>query len=255
MFDVSKEIFEFPLETKLKNVSNKPFYGYLGQFPNLPSYESLCVPDVFIPGSVENFAKIFWPDANPDFCNLVHSCSKPLVKVDEIAKRMILESLELQTYVDELFGSTDYVFRLTRYKAIQGENLGLAGHTDGNYLTIVSQNGINGVQILNKNEEWIDVNISENSCIVIVGDALMAYTNGRLRSPYHRVAMVGNKDRFSLQLFSAPNVFYKIEAPKELVDDEHPLLFKPYDLLGYAQYIAIRANQGVPNVLKSFCGV
>nr|XP_016509649.1 PREDICTED: 2-oxoglutarate-dependent dioxygenase AOP3-like [Nicotiana tabacum] len=82
-----------------------------------------------------------------------------------------------------------------------------------------------------------------------------AYTNGRLRSPYHRVAMVGNKDRFSLQLFSAPNVFYKIEAPKELVDEEHPLLFKPYDLLGYAQYIAIRANQGFPNVLKSFCGV
>lgn len=67
--------------------------------------------------------------------------------------------------------------------------------------------------------------------------------------------MVGNKDRFSLQLFSAPNVFYKIEAPKELVDEEHPLLFKPYDLLGYAQYIAIRANQGFPNVLKSFCGV
>lgn len=111
------------------------------------------------------------------FCsNLVHSCSKPLAKVDEKAKRMILESLELQTYVDEFFGSTDYVFRLTRYKEIQGENLGLAGHTDGNYLTIVSQNGINGVQIFNKNVEWIDVNISQNSCIVIVGDALMVST-------------------------------------------------------------------------------
>jgi len=47
---------------------------------------------------------------------------------------------------------------------------GLGGHTDGNFLTFISQNQVNGLQI-NKNGEWIDVNISPNSCVVLAGDS------------------------------------------------------------------------------------
>ncbi|KAK6796631.1 hypothetical protein RDI58_004332 [Solanum bulbocastanum] len=38
MFGISKEIFEFPLETKLKNFSEKPLHGYMGMIPHLPLY-------------------------------------------------------------------------------------------------------------------------------------------------------------------------------------------------------------------------
>lgn len=67
MFGCSKEIFEFPLETKMKNMSKKPFSGYLGQFPTLPLYESVCIDDLLQPGGVETFANIFWPQGNSDF--------------------------------------------------------------------------------------------------------------------------------------------------------------------------------------------
>ncbi|KAF3630544.1 putative flavonol synthase/flavanone 3-hydroxylase-like isoform 2 [Capsicum annuum] len=80
MFATSKEIFEFPLETKLKNLSKKPFHGYVGMIPDLLLYETLCIDDLLNPQSVENFAIIFWPHSNPDFCNLVRSCSNPLVE-------------------------------------------------------------------------------------------------------------------------------------------------------------------------------
>ncbi|KAH0752676.1 probable 2-oxoglutarate-dependent dioxygenase AOP1.2 [Solanum tuberosum] len=66
MFGRSKEIFEFPLETKMKNLSKKlPFNGYIGKLPTLPLYESVCIDDLLQLEIVETFANIFWPEGNP----------------------------------------------------------------------------------------------------------------------------------------------------------------------------------------------
>ncbi|XP_059278460.1 probable 2-oxoglutarate-dependent dioxygenase AOP1 [Lycium ferocissimum] len=258
MFDTSKEIFEFPLETKLKNLSNKPLHGYNGMIPHLPLYESLCIADLLKPQSVETFANIFWPDGNTDFCNLVKSYSNPLVELDEMVKRMILESLGLKNYINGFLDPIFFLFRFTHYKASTGDENkpGLGGHTDGNFLTIISQNQVNGLQILKKNGEWIDANISPNSYLVLSGDSFMAWTNGRLCSPIHRVTMAGESDRFSIQLFSLPKPGYNIEAPKELVDELHPLLFKPYEILGLLEYVTSQAGYGAGNdAFKTYCGV
>ncbi|KAK6778691.1 hypothetical protein RDI58_025409 [Solanum bulbocastanum] len=178
MFGSAQEIFEFPLETKMKNLSKKlPFNGYIGKLPTLPLYESVCIDELLQPGSVETFANIFWPEGNPEFCNVVKSYSKPLVELDEMVKRMVLESLGLQNYIDQFLDLTSFLLRLTKYNADQdeeiGNKLGLGDHTDGNFLTIISQNQVNGLQILNKNGEWIDVDISSNSFIVLAGDSFM----------------------------------------------------------------------------------
>ncbi|KAM3205364.1 hypothetical protein T459_26080 [Capsicum annuum] len=259
MLGTLKEIFEFPLETKMKNVSKKSFNGYLGQLPTLPLYESVCIDNLLQPGSVETFANIFWPDGNPDFCNVVKSYSKPLVELDEMVKRMVLENLGLKDYVDEFLDLSSFLLRLTNYKAAEGEDgnkPGIGDHTDGGFLTIISQNEVNGLQILKKNGEWIDVNISSNSFVVLSGDSFMAWTNGRLHSPLHRVTLSGDKDRYSIQLFADPKPDCIIEAPKELVDEEHPLLFKPYDFLGYFEFFGTKAGREAgANVLRAYCGV
>ncbi|EOY26635.1 Uncharacterized protein TCM_028555 [Theobroma cacao] len=41
--------------------------------------------------------------------------------------------------------------------------------------------------------------------------------------------MRGDKTRYSFGLFSNPKGGYIIKAPRELVDEEHPLLFKRHD--------------------------
>ncbi|XP_060209227.1 probable 2-oxoglutarate-dependent dioxygenase AOP1.2 [Lycium barbarum] len=104
MFGTLKEIFEFPLETKLKNLSDKPLQGYLGQIPHLLLYESVSVSDLLQSQSVEMFANIFWPhDGKPDCCNVVKSYSKSPVELDKIVKRMVLETLGLKHYVKDEF--------------------------------------------------------------------------------------------------------------------------------------------------------
>ncbi|XP_060211146.1 probable 2-oxoglutarate-dependent dioxygenase AOP1 [Lycium barbarum] len=261
MFANSKEIFEFPLETKLKNLSDKPLHGYKGMIPNLPSYESLCIPDLLESQSVETFANIFWPNGKSDFCNAVRNYSKPLMELDEMVTMMVLESIGMKNYIDEFLNSSFFRFRFTRYKKLAAQSekennkLGLVGHTDGGWLTIISQNGVNGLQV-KKKEEWIDVNIAPNSFVVLSGDSFVAWTNGRLHSPVHRVTMGGDSDRFSIQLFSVPKSDYIIEAPKELVDEQHPLLFKPYDITGYFEYIGTKAGaRAGGDAFKIYCGV
>ncbi|XP_059276589.1 2-oxoglutarate-dependent dioxygenase AOP3-like [Lycium ferocissimum] len=70
------------------------------------------------------------------------------------------------------------------------------------------------------------------------------------------VIMAGDNERFSIQLSSLPKVDYTIEAPKELVDEEHPLLFKLYEGVGYFKYVMSEAgNRAGTGVFKTYCGV
>lgn len=209
--------------------------------------------DLLLPNSVETLANTFWPNGNPDYCNVAKSYYKPLMELDEMVKRMVLESLGLQNYIDKFLDSNYYLLRFTNYKPIKGEagpGLGLGAHTDGGYLTIIKQDQI-GLQV-NQNGEWIEFNASPNSYVVLSADVFEAWTNGRLPSAYHRVHMEGDTDRFSIQLFSSPNPYDTMEVPKELVDEEHPLLFKPFKMVEYFEYIKSGAKNGVG--LKYYCG-
>ena len=56
-----------------------------------------------------------------------------------------------------------------------------------------------------------------------------AWSNGRIRSVLQRVTISSELQRYSIGLFC-----YKkgmLEAPEQLVDEHHPLLFKPFDNL------------------------
>ncbi|PHT59196.1 hypothetical protein CQW23_01559 [Capsicum baccatum] len=254
MFDTFKEVCDLPL-SKLKEYIDKPYHIYDKQIPRNPTYSTVRSADLLLPNSVETFANTFWPHGEkPNICNVVKSYYKPLMELDEMVRKMVLESLGLQNYIDEFFDGNSYLLRFTNYKAIQGDDgkiPGLGPHTDGSYLTIITQDQ-NGLQV-NKNGEWIDFNTTPNSYVVLSSDAFKAWTNGKISAAVHRVDISGDNDRLSIQLFSTPNPVYTVEAPKELVDEVHPLLFKPFKMLDYYAYVLSGAKKGVG--LKYFCGV
>lgn len=67
IFDTIQELFDLPLQTKLRNVSKKPFHGYVGQYPQVPLFESMAIDDANIHENVESLANILWPQGNPNF--------------------------------------------------------------------------------------------------------------------------------------------------------------------------------------------
>ncbi|KAF2301323.1 hypothetical protein GH714_022734 [Hevea brasiliensis] len=208
-----EELFELPLQTKLRNVSKKPFHGYVGQYPQAPLYESMGIDDANISQNVDSLTSVLWPQGNP-------------------------------------------IFRVMKYKGPQTTDtqLGLHPHTDKNIVTILYQNQVDGLEVKTKDGEWINVKLSPDSFVVMIGDSLYAWANGLLYSAYHRVMMTGNEARYSAGLFSIPKAGYMIKAPEELIDEQHPLLFRPFDHVEFLKFYYTEAGQR-ESALKTYCGV
>ncbi|XP_008228619.1 PREDICTED: probable 2-oxoglutarate-dependent dioxygenase AOP1 [Prunus mume] len=257
IFPSIEELFDLPLQTKLQNVSKKPYHGYVGQYPMVPLYESMGVDGANVYEQVQSLTNTLWPRGNPSFCKAIQSFSEQVSELDQIIRRMILESLGLEKYLEEHLESTNYLLRVMKYKGPQTNEtkLGLNAHTDKNIVTILYQNQVDGLEVQNKDGKWINVKPSPDSFIAMIGDSLYAWTNGRLHSPYHRVMMSGNEARYSTGLFSIPKEGYIIKAPEEVVDEEHPLLFKPFDHVQFLGFYYSEAGQRAHSALKTYCGV
>ncbi|WMV35114.1 hypothetical protein MTR67_028499 [Solanum verrucosum] len=257
IFEVSQEMFDLPLQTKLKNISTKPFHGYVGQHQSVPLYESMGIDDSNIPHKAEKFTQILWPQGNPSFCKTIQSYSEQLSELDQTIRRMIVESLGLEKYMDEHMNSTNYLLRLIKYKTPQNSEteMGLRAHTDTKILTILYQNHVNGLQLLTKDKQWKNINPTAGTFTIIIGDSLHAWTNGRIHAPYHRVLIRGNERRYSIGLFSTPKDGYTITTPKELINEDHPLLFKPHKHLEFLTFRYTEEGMQCESALKTYCGV
>uniref|UniRef100_A0A1J3I6H6 Putative 2-oxoglutarate-dependent dioxygenase AOP1.2 n=1 Tax=Noccaea caerulescens TaxID=107243 RepID=A0A1J3I6H6_NOCCA len=257
IFESLEELFDLPLQTKLRNVSKKPFHGYVGQYPMVPLYESMGIDDSDVAAKVDTFTKTLWPQGNKSFSKTIQSFSEKLSDLDVTIRRMIMESFGLVKHIDEHLHSTNYLLRVMKYRGPGTEEteLGLNAHTDKNIVTILYQNHVEGLEVQSKDKNWIKVKPSQDSFIVMIGDSLHALLNGRLHSPYHRVMMTRTETRYSIGLFSIPKAGHIVTSPAELVDEEHPRMFKPFDHVEFLQFYYTEAGQRSQSALKTYCGM
>ncbi|KAK9101849.1 hypothetical protein Sjap_019103 [Stephania japonica] len=211
------------------------------------------IDDVDIPEKAESFVKTLWPQGNPKFSEFI---CKAIGELDHMVRRMVLESLGVEKYYDKHIESTNHLLRVMKYKGPQTSEakIGLNSHTDKNILTMLHQNQVAGLEVQTKDGEWFDVKPSLNSFIVMIGDSFLAWVNDSLHSPFHRVVMTGNDAQYSVGLFSVPKAGYMVKAPEELVDEEHPLLFKPFDHVKFLDFYYTPEGQRYESALKAYCG-
>ncbi|CAL1360638.1 unnamed protein product [Linum trigynum] len=254
-----EEVFSLPVEAKRRNVSDKPLHGYIGSSPVMPLYESLGIDDPETDHGVQSFTNVMWPSGHAKFSEIVLSFSKKLSELDQAIRRMSVESLGVEKkYMEEQLNSTCYQLRLTHYRepqTVQEKKIGLKAHVDQNTLTILHQNHVDGLDVQTRDGEWISVKFAPQCFLVLVGESFNAWTNGRLQCPYHRVMIRGHTARLSAGLFAIPKQGYMVKAPQELVDEEHPLLFKPYDYIDYLKLRSKEIGKSVESPLKAYFGV
>lgn len=108
----------------------------------------------------------------------INSMSSKLLEMNLMVLRMILESFGIvEKYYGSLVQNTSSTVRLMKYKVPPPSNdgaaaIGLVPHTDKNLLTILFQNDVQGLDVLTKQGNWVQLHIPEGSFTVIVGDAL-----------------------------------------------------------------------------------
>ncbi|KAJ9537585.1 hypothetical protein OSB04_030318 [Centaurea solstitialis] len=255
VYDALKQLFDLPLETKVRNTSDIPFHGFV-RSPKVPLYESMGIGNPFIPENVDNFTDLMWPHGNSKFRESIKTYSRKLHELDVTVKKMVFESLDLEKYLDEQMQSTGYLLKVMKYRAPEPNesDIGLHTHTDTNIMTILHQDEIGGLEIQTKDDEWIRVEVSPNSFVVVAGETFNVWLNGRLHVPFHRVMMTGNTPRYSLGFFSVKKSSNLVKAFDEMVDEEHPLLFKPFDYGEFLKFFYKEGGIKSKFALKTYCG-
>ncbi|KAF5456677.1 hypothetical protein F2P56_026128 [Juglans regia] len=252
-FSGIRQLFDLPLDIKKKNVSPKPNSGYLGQIAAVPLYESFGIDDAFNYDSLKSFSELMWPNDHDLFLPAVTVMLKSLDGLNHLIGTMILDGFGLGEKMESIM-KCEPLLRLMKYQAPpSGEYMnGLVPHTDMGSYTLLCDDQVPGLEIETKDGQWIRLSPSPNSFIFFVGDLLMAWSNGRMRSARHRVMMSGDKDRYSLAIFGAPVDGSIIKAPKELIDEEHPQVFKEFDYLDFVKFRNSEEGRATDSEMQMF---
>ncbi|KAL6637166.1 hypothetical protein ACP70R_024738 [Stipagrostis hirtigluma subsp. patula] len=258
-----RSLFALPIDTKLRNNygPDKPLFGYLASTPGLSAaYESLAISDRVEPENIRAFADLMWPDGDggdAGFCETVHGVAKRMAELQEAVQRMVMEALGVAKHHDALCEAARHVFRMSEYKAASGgeakeKEVRYGAHQDCSTITVVCQHEVAGLEVQTRDGDWILVKPSPASLVVMAGNELRALTNDRLHAPFHRVTANRDGARYSAILFTLPKL--EIQAPDELVDEEHPPRFKPHYNDDFMRFCVSQGRRH-EDKLTAFCGV
>ncbi|KAF3650905.1 putative gibberellin 3-beta-dioxygenase 3-like [Capsicum annuum] len=257
VFQALKELFDLPTQKKVQNKSSKPLYGYVGQIPFIPLYESMGIDNANTLEGIQNFTNFMWPSGNNPFSQAFLAYSEAAAELEEMVVKMVFESYGVEKYYETHVKSVNYLARVMKYREAQAEEakLGFVAHTDKSFMSTIHQNQVNGLEIKGKDGQWFGVELSPSSIVVMAGDAITAWSNNRIKAPHHRVMKEEKGARYSIAQFSFMEDSFMVETPKELIDEEHPLLFKSFNHLDYLHFFSKEENRRLECALKTYCGV
>ncbi|KAJ0960477.1 hypothetical protein J5N97_001683 [Dioscorea zingiberensis] len=252
---VLEELFALPPDVKMRTHSDKPYHGYVPA-TLVYNFESFKVHDAPTDSSLSAFSALLWPPTgNPAFCEVVGKYAREMRELEKMVRRMVVEALGVEKEWESLEKSVVYGLKLAEYNDPDNQEtmVTLPSHRDLQILTIVRQQEGQGLDIQTEDGRWFFA--SPYSFNVIVGESLQAWSNGRVKAPPHRVKMLNNEKRHSIQFGSYFKDECIIQAPEELVDQDHPQLYKPYNFADYMKYLFTDGGWVInTDTLKAYCG-
>lgn len=169
--------------------------------------------------------------------NGINTALKKLYNDLEMLGRNILSfiavSLELQdNWFDNKINQGNSILRLIHYPRLDQKNNGLRAeaHEDINLITLLLGTEQEGLEVLNKSNEWIPIKVSSEKIVCNVGDMLERLTNDKLKSTTHRVNNPKNSNadesRFSMPFFLHFNPDFFIETLPNCIEQKRPNKYK-----------------------------
>jgi len=225
-YKASEKFFNLDLELKLK-YHHKNLKGARGYTPNgietavgenVPDQKEFWHHGPIVDETYDNrVPKNLFIEELEDFNELYDDLFINLNNIGAKLLSVIAISLELKpeffnTWVDK--GNS--LLRSIHYPPVKStnNNFRARAHEDINLITLLIGAEEGGLEIQDKNNEWIKVVPSSKAIVCNIGDMMQRITDGKLKSTTHRVMNYDSsesKSRYSIPFFlhPAPNILLK----------------------------------------------
>ncbi|CAI0384258.1 unnamed protein product [Linum tenue] len=190
------------------------------------------------------------PSKPPGFSQVLEEYSKRTREVARELLRGISESIGLEPdHIAKKLDLEQGMFQLLAanfYPPCPQPELamGMAPHSDHCLLTLLTQNGIDGLQVQHHGN-WVDVtNLSPNSFLVNVGDQLEILSNGKYKSVLHRAMVNREATRISIAMAHGPSLDSEVAPSPELLGEEEGTTQLPaYKGMKYRDYLLLQQSK------------
>ncbi|KAJ9219823.1 hypothetical protein DTO169C6_7814 [Paecilomyces variotii] len=147
----------------------------------------------------------------------------------ELSRRMMkIFALALQLpedYFDGIVKHPGCISRLMHYppQPVPGEEVaGINTHTDYECFTILSQDKVPALQVLNVKGQWVAAPPIPGTFVINIGDFFAFWTNGIFRSTLHRATNLTGEERFSVPFFFGVDYDATISVLESCITAENP---------------------------------
>jgi len=187
-----------------------------------------------------------WPTKPENFKEVMTEYFEAMERLAIVILSAICEALgysDPNYLYDNYLKNASSIIRLNHYPpypehimaADPDENvLGVGPHSDSGIITLLLQDGIPGLQVLNKENKWVDVKPIHNAFVFNIGDMLHIWSNGRFPATKHRVVTNPNTERFSVPFFFNPSLSANISPLDVCINEKNPSRF---ETVNYGKFI------------------
>ncbi|KAK7302016.1 hypothetical protein RJT34_12895 [Clitoria ternatea] len=185
-----------------------------------------------------------WPEFPSDYREVMVNYSDEMKVLAQKLLGLISESLGLRrSYIEDAVGEIYQNITVSYYPPCpQPElTLGLQSHSDIGAITLLIQDDVGGLQVLNSGDKWVTVQPLSDAILVLLADQTEIITNGKYRSCVHRAATNPDRARLSVATFHDPAKTVRISPASELINESSPAKFRE---VVYGDYISSWYSKG-----------
>jgi isopenicillin N synthase-like dioxygenase len=186
-----------------------------------------------------------WPEGLPGFREPLDRYYWQLYELGRKIFQAFALALDLpEDFFEEKISKPLAQLRLLYYPpqhgAIDEKQIGIGAHSDYECFTILAQEDVPALQVLNSAGEWISATPIPGTFVVNVGDQMARWTNDLFSSTVHRAINRSGRERYATAYFFGPNYDTIIAPFASCITPDKPAKYEPVTT---GDYILSRFNE------------
>ncbi|WP_291730809.1 2-oxoglutarate and iron-dependent oxygenase domain-containing protein [Leisingera sp. F5] len=241
-FEETRAFFDLPQQEKMDlhiSKSGLALRGYIEVFgENTDPKKTKDLKECFdigpeCPGGTAPFfGANQWPTARPGFQHAVYSYHQEMKGLAQRLMQAIAVSLDLEAdFFAPKMQDPITIQRLLHYPPQQGQIdesvMGIGAHTDYGSLTILAQDDVGGLQVMNRDGDWIEGPPIAGTFVINIGDLIQRLTNDLYLANLHRVVNASGRERYSIPFFIDADADAVVQPLDRCVSAENPARYVP----------------------------